>query len=194
MKRSKNVNLERFRKVRTIKYGAIALALGSTFILTACDDEQNVQVYKTVQECKMSGNNPHQCQEDYDNAVKQSVSTAPHYKSSSDCYSDFDNVCQQGHYSTGGMFWYPIMSGFHSSGSGYHSQPLYASKGSYVDAGGNNYGSKYSPNSTRTVSRSGLQAKAPTTRTTTRGGFGSTVSSRSHSSSHSSSSGHSFGG
>lgn len=194
MKRSKNVIKERFRKVKTIKYGAIALAIGSAFILSACDDEQAVQVYKTVQECKNSGANPYQCQEDYDKAVKQSVSTAPHYKSSSDCYSDFDDPCRQGTYSTGGVFWYPMMSGFHSSGSGYSSQPLYSSRGSYVDAGGYNYGSKFSSNTSRTVTRSGLSAKAPTTTTTTRGGFGSSMSSRSFSSSHSSSGGHSFGG
>ncbi len=194
MKRSKNVIKERFRKVKTIKYGAIALAIGTSFILTGCDDEQTVQVYKSVEQCQMSGANPHQCKEDYDKALKQSVSTAPHYKSQADCYSEFDDMCKQGTYSTGGFFFYPIMSGFHSSGNGFSSQPLYSSRGSYVDAGGYNYGSKYSSNTSRTVSRTGLTPKAATTTTTTRGGFGNSMSSRSMSSSHSSSGGHSFGG
>ncbi|AFA44590.1 hypothetical protein RaK2_00317 [Klebsiella phage vB_KleM_RaK2] len=190
--RSKNVIRDRFRKVNIIKYSTIALALSTTFVLTACDEPTNVDVYKSLEQCKTSGKNPAQCEEDYKNALKQSVSTAPHYKSQSECYADFDTVCQEGHYSTGGMFFYPMMTGFHSSGQGYHSQPLYSHKGNYVDAGGNNYGSTYSTTTNRTVPRSGLTQKAPTS-TITRSGFGSTVSSRSFSSSHSSSS-HSFGG
>lgn len=184
MKSNKTFNRDRFRKVKTIKYSAVAIALiGSTFMLIGCDEPTNVQVYKTLEQCKNSGANPYQCETDFKNAQKQSVSTAPHYKSQSDCYSDFDTVCQQGHYSTGGMFFYPMMSGFHSSGNGFSSQPLYSSKGSYVDAGGNSYGKTNSMTTNRTVPRSGLSQKATTTRTTTRGGFGSSVArSSSHSS------------
>ncbi|EON7636996.1 DUF1190 domain-containing protein [Escherichia coli] len=172
MKRSSNVIRERFRKVKTIKYGAIALALSSTFIMTGCERSEDISVYQNADQCKKSGSNPVQCDDDYKKALTESEKVAPKYSSQSDCSSDFGNQCQQ---HSSGFFWIPIMSGFHSSGNGFASQPLYNSKGNFYDAGGNSYGSSTAKGTTRTVSSSALAPKPPTTTTITRNGFGSSV-------------------
>lgn len=188
MKRSSNVIRDRFRKVKTIRYGMVALCVSTAFVLSGCDTPQDVDVYSSLDECKSSGANPHQCESDYKNALKESEKVAPKYSSQMDCSSDFAQ-CQQTQ-TSGGIFWMPLMTGFHSGSLNYPSQPLYNSKGTYFDAGGNNYGSAYSSSTKRSVSSSSLAPKPPTQATTTRNGFGASVARSSSSSSR----GGSFGG
>jgi len=220
MKRTKNINLNRFRKVHTFwKYSALFLAIsaGSMF-LTGCDEQEKVTVYQTVQDCEYRAQSPEQknrCALDYQNALAKSSSTAPKYMSKEDCEDEFgygqcnsqsttaSNV-QTTSGSHSSFMWFPLMHGFSSSSSNYPSQALYSSTRSsspmynkFVDAKGNSFGS-FAHSNTTSVSRSALSPKPAVTSTVTRGGFGSTVSTNaaraSSSSYHSSSSSHSYGG
>lgn len=216
MKRTKNINRHRFRKVHTFwKYSALFLAIsGASLFLTACDDQESVSVYKTVQECEYSAKTQelkNRCALDYQNALANSAQQAPKYNSKEDCEDEFgqgqcnnasttSNV-QNTNGSHSSFMWFPLMHGFSSSSQNYPSQSLYSSSNRYspmynkfVDAKGNSFGS-FSHSGSTSVSRSALSPKPVVTTTTTRGGFGSTVSShatRASVSSHSSS--HSFGG
>jgi len=219
MKRTKNINLNRFRKVHTFwKYSALFLAIsGASLFLTGCDDKESVSVYKTVQECEYSAKTQelkNRCALDYQNALANSSQQAPKYNSKADCEEEFgqgqcnsasttaSNV-QTTNGSHSSFMWFPLMHGFSSSSQNYPSQSLYSSSNrsspmynKFVDAKGNSFGS-FSHSGSTSVSRSALSPKPAVTTTTTRGGFGSTVSSHaaraSVSSSHSSSS-HSYGG
>lgn len=216
-KRTKTINHNRFRKVHTFwKFSAIFVVLNSALFLTGCDEQENVSVYNTIQSCERAAPNDaakQKCALDYQNAFMNSQKVAPKFNSKEDCESEFGyNQCNSiestasnvstsnGMHSS--MMFYPIMSGF-SSSNNHPSQALYSSKNysspmynKFVDAKGNSFGNfKYSGSTT--VARSSLAPKPATSSTTTRGGFGSTVSSNSakaivHSSNHSS--GRSFGG
>lgn len=207
MKRTKNINKDRFRKVHTFwKYSALFLAIsGSTLFLTGCDDTENVSVYQTIQDCERNAQSTsakEQCALDYQNALAQNKSTAPKYSSQSACEDEFGtNQCTTTNSTHSSVMWFPLMSGYSSSHANYPSQPLYSStrygspmQGKFVDAKGNSFGS-YKPSGVSSVSRSALASKPAVTTTTTRGGFGSTVSTHAaRSSSFHSSGGHSFGG
>lgn len=215
MKRTKVMNYNRFRKVHTFwKYSALFMVIGGSLILTGCDDSENVSVYNTIQDCERSAANDaakNQCALDYQNALSQNNKVAPKYNSQKDCEDEFgtgqcnsqsvtSNTVSTSNGAHSSFMWFPLMSGYSSSSANYPSQPLYSSKkynspmyGKFVDSKGTSFGS-YTSKGTANVSKSSLAPKAATTTTTTRGGFGSTVSrsSVSHSTSHSSS--HSFGG
>lgn len=209
MKRTKNINHNRFRKVQSFwKYSALFIAIGSTFFLTACDEfeEENVSVYSTVQACEK--NAPDQsakerCALDYQNALAQNKETAPKYSSQRECEDEFGaNQCSTTNSTHSSVMWFPLMSGYSSSHQNYPSQPLYSSTRSsspmynkFVDSKGNSFGQfKYAGSTS--VSKSALAPKPAVTTTTTRGGFGSTVTSHAMKSSsfHSSGGGRSFGG
>ena len=201
MKRTKHINKDRFRKVHSFwKFSALFIAMSAaSMFLTACDEKENVSVYQTVQDCERSAGNEaakQQCALDYQNALAQNKSTAPKYNSQRDCEDEFGaNQCTTTNSTHSSMMWFPLMSGYSSSHANYPSQPLYSSTrynspmhGKFVDAKGNSFGS-YKPAGNTSVSRSSLAGKPAITTTTTRGGFGSTVSSHAssfHSSSHSS--------
>lgn len=211
MKRTKVMNYERFRKVRSFwKYSAIFIAVSSAFFLTACDDTKDVSVFQTIQQCEqvqVTQADKDKCTLDYQNALKSTEKIAPKYNTKEDCEDEFGtSACQSSTYtqttSTGNHFmWFPIMSGYSTSSANYPSQPLYSSTkysspmhNNFVDAKGNSFGSGTGKKS---VSTSYLAPKPPTTSTVTRGGFGSSVRSnavRASSTSYHGSSSHSFGG
>ncbi|SOK59341.1 Possible lipoprotein [Yersinia phage fHe-Yen9-03] len=207
MKRTKNINHTRFRKVHSFwKYSALFLAIGSTFFLTACDDfqEENVSVYKTIQDCENSAStqsDKDRCALDYQNALGQAEKVAPKYDSKVSCEEEFgtSQCTQKSTNTSSGIMWFPIMSGFSSSNANYSSQPLYSSSryssamhNKFVDANGNSFGD-YKNSGKVSVSKSSLEPKRTVTNTITRAGFGSTVKAKASSVSHSSSS-RSFGG
>lgn len=208
MKRTKVMNYDRFRKVRTFwKYSAIFLAVGGSMFIAGCDDSENVSVYKTIQDCENSAANQaakDRCALDYQNALAQNAKVAPKYSSQKDCEDEFGigqcnsqqstaNNVSTTNGSHSSFMWFPLMSGYSSSHANYPSQPLYSSRsynspmyGKFVDSKGTSFGS-FTSKGTASVPKSSLAPKAATTTTTTRGGFGGTVSKMS-SSSHSSSS------
>ncbi|AFC21990.1 hypothetical protein GAP32_529 [Cronobacter phage vB_CsaM_GAP32] len=207
MKRTKNINKDRFRKVHSFwKYSALFVAMSAaSMFLTGCDEPENVSVYQTIQDCERSAENDaakQKCALDYQNALAQNKSTAPKYSSQRDCEDEFGvNQCTTTNSTHSSLMWFPLMSGYSSSHSNYQSQPLYSSTrynspfhGKFVDANGNSFGS-FKPSGTASVSKSALASKPAVTTTTTRGGFGSTVSSHAaKSSSFHSSGSRSFGG
>lgn len=166
MKRTKNINKARFRK------RVIGLSV-SMLLLAGCEQaDQKVSMFMNTDECVKSGQSAGQCQVSYKKAEADAIKTAPKYQNSSDCQAEY-NDCR---YSSSNGSWYPLMMGYMMGPNG-SSQPLYNNKGSFVDAAGNNFGKKL--NTTRMTTRSSLGAKPAITKTTTRGGFGSSVSSRS---------------
>lgn len=202
MKRTKNINHARFRKVHVgFKVSMVAVLLASTLVLNGCDNsDDDVYVYRDVKECTAYTSNKDQCQKDWNDAAYAAVKDAPKYASKEECikqYGDYNCQVQNTTTSTGGtsMMWYPLMSGFSSSS---HSQParsMYSSTspsskmyGNYYSGNGVNYGKTWD-RSGRSV---GTDSVRSTSRTYSRGGFGSSVSS--HSSSSRSSGSHSFGG
>ncbi|AQW89063.1 hypothetical protein FDH34_gp382 [Serratia phage BF] len=211
MKRTKNINHKRFRKVHKFwKYSALFVAIGSTFFLTACDDfqEENVSVYKTIQDCEKGAStqaDKDRCALDYQNALGQAEKVAPKYDSKGSCEEEFGyDQCKPSSQTashSSGFMWFPIMSGYSSSHANYPSQPLYSSSrysspmyNKFVDAKGNSFGN-FTHAGKASVSRSALAPKPAMTTTTTRGGFGSTVHAQSSAKSVShSSGGRSFGG
>lgn len=204
MKRTKVMNYNRFRKVRTFwKYSAIFISVSTSIFITGCNDTEKVSVYKTIQDCERTAADKQakdHCALDYQNALAQNEKTAPKYSSQKDCEDEFGigqcnsqtNTSNSSHNS---FMWFPLMSGYSSSSANYPSQPLYSSNnysspmyGKFVDSKGNSFGS-FTSNGTANVSKSSLEPKPSSTTTTNRGGFGSTVSKMS-----SSSSSHSLGG
>ncbi|SOK58803.1 Possible lipoprotein [Yersinia phage fHe-Yen9-04] len=206
MKRTKNINCSRFRKVHSFwKYSALFVAIGSTFFLTACDvQEENVSVYSTIQACENNATNitdKNRCALDYQNALSESEKVSPKYNTKDSCEEEFgtSQCTQKSTNTSSGIMWFPIMSGFSSSNANYSSQPLYSSSryssamhNKFVDANGNSFGD-YKNSGKVSVSKSSLEPKRTVTNTITRAGFGSTVKAKASSVSHSSSS-RSFGG
>lgn len=188
MKRTKNINHDRFRKVR--RYGTLTMALmavSGAFVMTGCDEpaDQPVAMYKNSDDCvKANPSETEQCNKAWQRALQESDKTGPKYNSQGECTDEFGyGQCYQTHTSGGGMVYMPYPGGFMYGSHGSYSQPLYSSSRpsspmyrSFSDANGHNYGSSISGRNIMTT-RSNIAPKAATTSTVTRGGFGRSVSS-----------------
>ncbi|QKE54395.1 membrane protein [Salmonella phage vB_SalM_SA002] len=188
MKRTKNINHDRFRKVR--RYGTLTMALmavSGAFVMTGCDEpaDQPVAMYKNSDDCvKANPSETEQCNKAWQRALQESDKTGPKYNSQGECTDEFGyGQCYQTHSSGGGMVYMPYPGGFMYGNHGSYSQPLYSSSRpsspmyrSFSDASGHNYGSSISGRNIMTT-RSNIAPKAATTSTVTRGGFGRSVSS-----------------
>lgn len=188
MKRTKNINHDRFRKVR--RYGTLTMALmavSGAFVMTGCDEpaDQPVAMYKNSDDCvKANPSETEQCNKAWQRALQESDKTGPKYNSQGECTDEFGyGQCYQTHSSGGGVVYMPYPGGFMYGNHGSYSQPLYSSSRpsspmyrSFSDASGHNYGSSISGRNIMTT-RSNIAPKAATTSTVTRGGFGRSVSS-----------------
>lgn len=188
MKRTKNINHDRFRKVR--RYGTLTMALmavSGAFVMTGCDEpaDQPVAMYKNSDDCvKANPSETEQCNKAWQRALQESDKTGPKYNSQGECTDEFGyGQCYQTHSSGGGMVYMPYPGGFMYGNHGTYSQPLYSSSRpsspmyrSFSDASGHNYGSAISGRNIM-ATRSNIAPKPATTSTVTRGGFGRSVSS-----------------
>lgn len=194
MKRTLNIRHARFRKSGLS--APIALAIGSTLLLSGCEKtDETVALYQNADDCARA--NPgmqQQCTTTYQNALKEAEKTAPKYASKEDCAAEFGEAqCTQAPAQAGmaaqpqqsGSFWMPLMAGYMMgrmmSGGGYAQQPLFTSNspnspanGKFVDASGKNYGSATAGRAI-TVPKTAMTPKPAATTTITRGGFGETV-------------------
>ncbi|MGI0118890.1 DUF1190 domain-containing protein [Zooshikella sp. RANM57] len=196
MKRTRFINLEVMRKVKT--FGSIGLG---TSLLVGCSDQPNAVVYRTLDECKTA--NPKyesQCEFAYQRALKSLYKTAPQYTSLADCEYEFGyGQCIQHSKNNN---WIPLMAGFalakalNNRDLDFHySRPLITSYSPYSDirdhwmtTDGRTYGSRYNKNVY--VAKDSFKKDPPkVTRTISRGGFGSKAKATSSWSSRSSSSG-----
>lgn len=182
MKRTKKMNYDRFRKVRKFKYKpAIATGLvGAVLLLSGCDGKSfSESPYNTVNDCYQRGSfSKEQCQRLQQESYRDAQNNGRRFKSRDECLRDDpQNNCQS--YSSGGHFFYYNQPRYFSySNETGHANALYRApmnKG-FTKSNGTPY-----------VARA-TSPRVATTKTTTRGGFGSSVG-RSFSSSS-----HSFGG
>ncbi|AYH46540.1 hypothetical protein B6N31_01815 [Dickeya fangzhongdai] len=146
-----------------------------------------------------------QCAATYNNALKEAERTAPKYATREECVAAFgESQCTQSSTTSttsatnttasaapqqSGSFWMPLMAGFMMGklmgGNNFAQQPVFSPRtpnspanGSYVDASGKSYGS--ATGRPITVPKDAMTPKptssvAPSSITTTRGGFGDSV-------------------
>lgn len=195
MKRTKGMNKSRFRK----SFLGIAVAAVVTFTISGCEQaDETVKLYMNSEQCaKESGNTLEQCQTAEKEAQKVAAETAPKFGTYAECYEEFGNMCQHNSAaaaSTGGESpWMPLMMGYMlgnmmGSSNSYHAAPMYQSRsGQWVDNKARSYDVK--PGKSFKVTKSAINPKveAPrstwsgskssfsSSKTTTRGGFGSSV-------------------
>lgn len=205
MKRSKNINREKFRKSwRYYRLAPLALSMSAVFILTGCEQtDETVAMYQNADDC--SNANPskeNQCAKAYHDALKEAERTAPKYASRADCVAEFgENQCIQPSTSTpalaqagettataaateGSSPWMPLLAGYMMGrlmGGGGSPQPLFTSQAPNSPANGkfvDASGKSYgaaTPGRTMTVTKTAMAPKPTVTNTITRGGFGKSV-------------------
>lgn len=204
-KRSQGINLDLMQKQPWIKAAKMSAAVtAATITLSGCSDNQGY-VYQSVDECNFHHPGKEElCQAAYDEAVAEALRTGPKYQSQAECAQDFGLASCQ--YNGSSNFWGPFIAGYMVSevidevGDYFeyksrmkrynsYSSPIWSTRqGYYVDASGSSYGRQ----GTRRVSTWGdsFDKKSTSTKSTTktmsRGGFGSTVAKTSSSSSRSS--------
>lgn len=164
MKRTRNIRQERFRKVRRVALTVGALAL--PVALTACDSRHE-EPFSTISQCQQRYNYTAQhCRDIYNQAVDRAKTEGRGYQSREECIRDNRDdprASQQCQYTTHGssahFFYVPRYYSYSPSG---YAQPFYRSGSNFRSARGQTYESKFGGRSY--------------TKTTTRGGFGSTPS------------------
>ena len=163
---------------------ATLLLMGiAPLMLSACDDPQpqiQSQAFKTVADCTSAGNTPAECQTAFSQAQMRASAAAPHYSSLAACIQQFGpDMCQERSGSEG-SFWGPLMTGFmishmlgSSSPSYYGAAPLYTQSNGQYYASPTSRGSFGSTVTTSAGSDAGSRAI-----TASRGGFGSESAAR----------------
>ncbi len=161
------------------------MSLMSVTLLTSCGEEEQVDanLFETVAQCASSGEYTQaECEQYFNEAKAAHQASAPQYTNQTECEEEFGpGKCEQG----------PEISSDGSSTVRHHSfipvatgvlvgaaiaQPLYRmyqnrAYGSYMTAGGHSVGS--SIGKTRVYSSVATTRPSRTTRTMSRGGFGS---------------------
>lgn len=187
MKRTKHIDLAYMRKgiaVNPLK--PLALAVLAT--LYGCSSpKEEVILVKSTQECRDKTNlSTAECEAAYKKAVAEAERTGPKFSTKEDCEEEFGyDEC----YYTDSNVYMPMITGYlvsaalDSNSNGYYGSPVYIYSGSRYrgkvmmpdgslvgNRGANNY----------TVSRDSVTQSKPTvTKTSSRGGFGSTASAKS---------------
>ena len=175
---------------------ALLLMSAAPLLFTACSKDEGVQVqeglYTSVQACSEATGDPSACRTAFAQAQQQSADAAPKYASRAECEADYNaEQCVEQKTSTGHSFIGPMMMGFFMSqmlsnrGAGLAQAP--AASPAYQDKA--NGWARPTPGSGGLNTASGIGAGkaglAPVTSTpnravpASRGGFGSTSSSRS---------------
>ena len=191
MKRTRNIDLGAMRKQYDLpRARLLPLAIATILAVPGCSQEpqQQALIFKSIAECKARlPGSPEVCEQAYAEAQLEAERTAPRYNSMSDCESEFG----RGHcrnYSHSGSSWViPAIAGFmignYAGRQAY--QPVFTGWGNmyggWYGADGVRYGSTSS--SRVLVGERAFKAKRTTTRTISRGGFGSTVVAKTWSSS-----------
>ncbi|WP_417553085.1 DUF1190 domain-containing protein [Marinomonas fungiae] len=184
MKRSKLVDLPRFRKAKIWALAPLSLAIGA--VLTGCSDSsEQVKFVTDVDDCMR--NTPldqRSCELAYQKALEEAESTSPKYSVLRDCEGEFGvNGCYQ---STQGTFM-PFMTGFlvssalNSFDRNYYYHPVYTYRSSNRSSRVLSDGTPLFRNGALyTVPKDTMKSSKPkVTKTISRGGFGSKASAKS---------------
>ncbi|MBB1487833.1 DUF1190 domain-containing protein [Oceanospirillum sediminis] len=198
MKRSRNIDLKRMRKqsVTFRQLNSWLVITGSGLLLSACgDDPLEAKIYQSLEQCNRENAGQESfCAAAYQKALSFTAKFAPKYQSYADCSEEFQH-CIPAPEENGEERFMPSMQafalamdddddcyeeGYLSDDYCHYSSPLYISHGrnkkGYYNAKGHRYGSIGKTSYSVNVYKDNF--KAPTsTRTLSRGGFGSRVSS-----------------
>jgi uncharacterized protein YgiB involved in biofilm formation len=192
MKRTRHIELDSMRKAhRQPKITAVSLAVASAMAASGCSEStQEARIFQSLEDCKKDFPDAvAQCEAAYQHAITEASRTAPKYSSRNDCESEFGYAnCVQ---APGSNWFMPAMAGFmfaqlldRNRGYQYQSSPMFISthpsssyRNRWIDADGAQYGDR----SQRRVhvGNSAFKPKPATTRTISRGGFGSMASAKS---------------
>ncbi|MEJ2610894.1 MAG: DUF1190 domain-containing protein [Candidatus Thiodiazotropha sp.] len=193
MKRSKNINLERMRKVpeKRFKLRPIVMGVAVALVSGCSSDKQQVAVVKSPEDCAAKTElTPEQCEAAYKQALIEAERTGPKYTSRQLCEAEF-GAGQCSPNSTGSSF-IPLMAGFmvgqalsNRGDSNYGSynpvyryqRPFSSLNNQIMTSDGSVIGS-YGQRS-YSVSKSNLKPKPTVTKTVSRGGFGAVASAKS---------------
>lgn len=192
MKRSRRIDLSRMRHfaMQRVPVKPLALAV-ATATLFACSSRDPVLIYESVGQC--IAENPDldfECRAAIAQAEQQAKESGPKYATLEDCRAEFGaDMCQPQQGPQGQSWFMPALAGFMLGraldGGGYRSAPLYTSEsrnspayGRWTGTDGSTYGSRSSR--TARVGGDAFKPKPATTRTLSRGGFGSTVAAKSN--------------
>ena len=203
MKRSKSINLAAMRKTSVApKIAAISLAVSAVLLQGCGAPKQEAHVFKNITECvDINPNQQSLCETAHIKALSEAERTAPKYTSKRECETEFgSNNCRT---SASHSSWFmPAMAGFmlgnitsnlnrnrcpsysyFSNRGCYSSSPVFTSTGGGSYAGGwyGADGTRYGKTSSKTarVSNDVFTPKKTTTRTISRGGFGSVAKAKS---------------
>lgn len=164
MKRTRNIRLDRFRKV-----SRVTLCIALPIALSACDGRRE-EPFSTISQCQQQYNyTAQQCRQIYAQAVDRAKLDGKAYMTREECIRDNRNdpqaqqQCQYTSHGSAAHFFY--VPRYYSYSPGGYAQPFYRSGSSttnFRSAQGKSYDAKFGGRSY--------------TRTTTRGGFGSTPS------------------
>lgn len=203
MKRSRKIDLNRMKK-RSAKFKLInrwLLMTGGGLALAGCgEDPIETRIYQSLEQC--GRDNPGQeslCASAYQKALTATSTFAPKYHSYDDCRAEFQD-CIPAQEQNGQQRFMPSMQafalamdndedcddeGFVLESSCYYTSPLYIGHGKktrkgYYNAKGMRYGSVGKTSFMVRTYRDSFSAPK-STRTLSRGGFGSRVSARSSS-------------
>lgn len=192
MKRSKNIDLNLMRKVRSSVYESprlkpLVLAIAALTLASCSSNEEEVIIVQSVEDCQDKTElNFEQCEAAYAKAMAEAQRTGPRYRSESECEAEFG--ARQCRRNESGSFM-PFMAGFIVSN-------LLSNDRSYPYNPVFHYQNSRSSNDNRfmtsdgmvlgrpgrdsyKVSPSSLKSKPSVTRTVSRGGFGSKASAKS---------------
>jgi uncharacterized protein YgiB involved in biofilm formation len=192
MKRSKHINLDMMRKGSKKQFLQRPLALGlAVATLTGCGNQEEVNIVNSVEDCASTTElNLGECEAAYQKAMAEAERTGPKYNSIAKCEAEFGQG-QCGSTRRSGIFM-PMMTGFmigqmlsgnnRYGGSSFnpvyrYNRPSSSLHNRIMTADGTVIG-KSGQRSYR-VNKSTLKPKATTTRTVSRGGFGSVASAKS---------------
>ncbi|MCZ2721454.1 DUF1190 domain-containing protein [Marinomonas sp. 15G1-11] len=188
MKRSKSINLDSMRKVKSASplMRPLTLAIASVTLAACGSSEEEVQVVSSIEDCKVSTTlTQAQCEVAYQQALQEAERTGPKYSSQAACEAEFGyDQCNR---SSQGSFFTPFMAGFLvsnllDSGRSNRYNPVYrypksGSSDRIMTADGRVIGN--AGQRSYKVDKSNLQSKPTVTRTVSRGGFGSVASAKS---------------
>lgn len=171
------------------KTAALLMMGAAPLLLTACDSEKTREgLYTSVEACVAQTNDRYSCQQAFDQAKKQAEVSSPRYASREECLAARGGEqCEQRNDASGHSFFMPFMTGFLMSQMLRGGQPTaLAGAPAYRDGAGQwqrpaPAGGVYRGGGMGASAMVPVNAKPNVAPTVTRGGFGSSSSSRSSS-------------
>jgi uncharacterized protein YgiB involved in biofilm formation len=183
MKRSKLVDLPRFRKAKA--WAAAPLSIAVAAVLTGCSDSsEQVKFVTDVDDCVRNTSLDQQaCELAYQKAIEEAEKTSPKYSSLANCEAEFG---VPGCHSTSNGMFVPFMTGFlvssalNSFDRNHYYHPVYTYRSSYGSSRVLSDGTPlYRDGSMYTVPKDTMKSSKPAvTKTMSRGGFGSKASAK----------------